>query len=217
MCAYGTWTLVLFANRYVDGCKGNRSVAHIHYKHSACDGFTRQEFFVKKFYRKCHDYSLMIIDMQRDFLTYCGSSLPSVSSMVPPIRRLIRSAKRRNNFVVTVEIPGEGPTIEKIRELTIGYGRHIRTIKMNQSVSYQPIRLLKKAGGNFENIVLCGVNTDMCVIDSAFTLAGFGCKVLIPRSATGMHLHATAKYSVRMRDRFLRHEFSHPNIEVIWD
>lgn len=171
---------------------------------------------MKKFYRRYgDDYSLMIIDMQRDFCDRLSNYRP----LVTPIRRLIRSAKHRNNFIVTVELPTSefGPTIPEIKELTNGYDRHIRTMKTHQSVSRQPIRRLEKAGGNCDTIVLCGVNTDMCVVDSAFTLAGFGCKVFIPRSATGMHLHATTKYWMRVRDKFLRYGFSHPNIKVIWD
>ena len=124
--------------------------------------------------------TLVVVDMQPVFE---ASRKPDV---IAGVAQQILTAVQNNWAIVFLEYRGSGRTHQGLLKLAQGYNRKLKVSKLRDDGSSEVIRALRRRNFLAENFVVCGVNTDACVFDTAYGLAHkLGANVRIVRNACG--------------------------------
>lgn len=105
--------------------------------------------------------TLAIIDVQPKYEAFA----PILDKVV----HQIKLARRRNDGIVLVEFGSDQPSCDEIYEALHGYDKFTVEIKNKCNGSHEIINAIYNNQYTFDQILLCGVNTCMCVKD---TLSG---------------------------------------------
>ena len=122
---------------------------------------------------------LLILDMQEKLI----SNIKNKQLLIFNIKKLIDTCNLLNvNIAITEQNPLKlGKTLESILE----NNEYPKFEKMEFSCSKNEsfIDYLKKY--NFKNIILCGIESHICILQTSLDLLGKGFNVLIPKDAIG--------------------------------
>lgn len=118
-------------------------------------------------------YTLVVVDMQADF------AAAKDEATIVAVEKLIEQAKHDNAHVVFLWIPYYSPADEKplarplrrLLDLVSGYARAKVIEKLGNDGSCLVRHYCSQQGCSNSQFVICGVNTDMCVLDTALGLA----------------------------------------------
>ena len=102
--------------------------------------------------------TLCVIDVQVPF------HAAGRKSLLDNIVRLVKNAKRRKAGIVLVEFEGFGSTHIAIQQAIGSYERCITTIKSDCDGSEEIIDACRERGFNTRKIIICGVETNNCVM-----------------------------------------------------
>jgi nicotinamidase-related amidase len=129
--------------------------------------------------------TLCVIDVQVPF------HAAGRKSLLDNIVRLVKNAKRRKAGIVLVEFEGFGSTHIAIQQAIGSYERCITTIKSDCDGSGEIIDACRRKGFYTGKIIVCGVETNNCVlatIDGLDDLLPFSKKEVVA-SACNAHKH----------------------------
>ncbi|MGH7891949.1 MAG: hydrolase [Thermodesulfobacteriota bacterium] len=130
---------------------------------------------------KKEDTSIVVVDMQEKLM----SAMPDVESelAVKNVKILLEAAKILDMPMhVTEQYPkGLGPTISNIKE-SVGEGFHpVEKLVFSCARSPEFMDALKDHGRS--SVLLCGVETHVCVLQTAIDLVNDGYHVYVPADA----------------------------------
>lgn len=108
-------------------------------------------------------YSLIIIDMQPHF------SASNDFNVIDACKAEIKKAIDARASIIFVEYMGAGATNPSLVSLTDLYKKTFLVRKDDDSGATEVTRVIKQNNLAHKNIVVCGVNTDACVLE---TVAG---------------------------------------------
>ena len=121
---------------------------------------------------------LVLIDLQPAFL---DDENPIIGAVISEIR----SAKKKGQPIIVVELEGYGRTYGCVMDLLWGYERKIVVSKQHRDGSSSIIDALEKMGvQNCSSMVICGVYLDQCVYETAASISNKGFSVSIVAEAT---------------------------------
>lgn len=123
-------------------------------------------------------YTLVIIDMQSSFV---AARHPGVQN---ECKSLIKRAMKDNAPIIFVELISHGRTMECLFELADHYEHVYVARKQNESGADEVDMIITSNDLPWESLVVCGVNTDMCVSETVLTLAiDFNYKISLAHKA----------------------------------
>jgi len=121
------------------------------------------------------DAVLVIIDMQRYFSASCSRRVQD------NVIRAIEHAKRNRYGIVLVEYDGNGATHQVILNACRRYKKFYRVTKTQDDGSREILSAVAEFDLPLTHFMLCGVNLQYCVRDTAIGLArqGNNCRVTV--------------------------------------
>lgn len=123
-------------------------------------------------------YTLVVIDMQSSFV---AARDPSVQN---ECKSLIKQAMKDKAPIIFVELISHGRTMECLFELADHYEHVYVARKQNESGANEVDGLITSNDLPWETLVVCGVNTDMCVSETVLSLTiDFNYKVSLAQKA----------------------------------
>ena len=122
---------------------------------------------------------LLILDMQEKLL----SNIKNKNLLIFNIKKLIDTCNLLNvNIAITEQNPLKlGKSLESILENK----EYPKFVKMEFSCSKNKSFIDYLNHYNFKNIIVCGVESHICILQSSIELIGKGFNVLIPKDAIG--------------------------------
>jgi len=105
--------------------------------------------------------TLCIVDMQPEFVAAMSQYI------IHHITLLIQRAKTKRAGIVVLEYQRCGRTLYQIREALEGYKNVITCKKKNDDGSIEFLDACDHEKFNKKQVIVCGVNTDMCITDTA--------------------------------------------------
>jgi nicotinamidase-related amidase len=130
---------------------------------------------------KKEDSTLLVVDMQEKLM----SAMPEIESRfaVKNVKILLEAARILEIPVsMTEQYPkGLGPTIEEIKESAGDCFRPIEKIVFSCARSPEFVDVLKELGRS--SVLICGVETHVCVLQTAIDLINDGYHIYVPADA----------------------------------
>ncbi|HSC34537.1 MAG TPA: hydrolase [Thermodesulfobacteriota bacterium] len=148
---------------------------------------------------KKEDTTLVVVDMQEKLM----SAMPDTESgvAVKNVKILLEAAKVLDIPVhVTEQYPkGLGPTIGEIKE-SAGEGFHpVEKLVFSCARSPEFMDALKDHGRS--SVILCGVETHVCVLQTAIDLVNDGYRVYVPADAVVSRKEIDWKMAIDLMDK----------------
>jgi Isochorismatase family len=110
------------------------------------------------------DYTLLCIDLQSKF------GVHHHSRVVNSAEREIRQAITDDSPIVMVEYKNCGPTVDQLLDLTMQHSKVHRIEKIGDDGSEEVMTTIKEHKLPHDYLKVCGVNTDICVYCTIYSI-----------------------------------------------
>lgn len=168
--------------------------------------------------------ALIVIDMQNSFLHPNGENYyPAARDVIGPVTSMLNAARARDCLIIhTVDRHRRGlPDFEQTRlpqhslegsrdaVYFEGFGpdpesdREVEIVKRRYSAFFGTDLALVLNECGIENLVVCGVKTNVCVRATVQDAFGLGFRVIVPRQATNSNREHLAKASLEDIERYM--------------
>ncbi len=143
------------------------------------------------------DTVLLIIDLQDRLIP----TIYAVEKILINIEALIRTVRIYQIPILLTEQEKLGTTVPEIKDVLRNFDSYepIRKLDFSCYRNEEFRRILEQSGCS--NLVICGIETHICVIQTALNLMEDGYRVQIPRDATSSHTKEDFETAIeRLRD-----------------
>lgn len=128
------------------------------------------------------DKTLVIIDMQSEFLGVCQWYQPTcclIDDIVPTICSLVRHAKNNGWAIIVVEFRDHGETDRAIHNSLVGYSHWATVYKKGMDGGKQVVDCINKHPSWPLNILVCGLYGPQCVASTVSGMLDFSALIEI--------------------------------------